>query len=304
MTIVTKVSLFILLLIAVTVWLAVFTYPKPTFRLIACDVGQGDATLAIYGKNQILVDGGPGRKVLDCLSRYIPFWDRTIELVVMTHPEKDHFGGLIDVFKNYSVNNFITSGLDSGTSDFGVLEDQVGSGRASVHFIKSEHKIGLSLMHLDILHPSSEYIAKISDEKDLSKVDQSTKVLSAFTTTKNKNDSSVVAVLSFGEFDALFTGDIENEVSDSIADLLTLSAKREWEYIKIPHHGSRNGLSQKLLDAVDPEIAVISAGKNNSYGHPHKEVIRLLSDREIKYFRTDEKGDIIIESNGKSYWIK
>ena len=288
--------LIILLLITITTWLAVLTSENNNFKIIACDVGQGDAILAVYGQTEILIDGGPNNKVLDCLSRHMPFWDRKIEAVMMTHPEKDHYYGLIDVFKSYDVSYFITSGLDSVSQDYQVLKREVGSSGATVLRVRSDQSIRIGLMHLDILHPSEEYIAGNSSEN-------SAQVLGAFTTLKNKNDFSIVAGLSFGEFDALLTGDIEDNVSDMIAGELTLRTKREWEYIKVPHHGSKNGLSQKLLDVVNPKLAIISSGKNNSYGHQHEEVLKLFIDKNIKILRTDERGDVAVETDGKSYWL-
>jgi competence protein ComEC len=304
MTNITKLTFIILLLITATVWIAVFTYPPPVFRIIACDVGQGDATLAIHGKNQILIDGGPGRKVLDCLSKNIPFWDRTIELVVLTHPQKDHYGGLIDVMKNYKVNNFVTSGLDSVSQDFRVLEDQVGSGRVSVHKGVNGQSMRLGMMQLDIVWPTDEFLAKNSSDTEAIKRSSDQAVLGIFDTRLDPNDFSVVAILTYGEFDALLTGDIGNDVSDEVSSLLTSYNLRPLNYIKIPHHGSKNGISQKLVDALDPEIAVISAGKNNTYGHPHEEVIKMLNDKNIKILRTDLKGDVMIESDGINYLVK
>ena len=90
-----KYLFFFLLLITALVWITVITYSNQNLKLIACDVGQGDAILAIYGKTQILIDGGPNNKILDCLSRYMPFWDREIEIVILTHPQADHYTGLI-----------------------------------------------------------------------------------------------------------------------------------------------------------------------------------------------------------------
>ncbi|MBU4185042.1 MAG: hypothetical protein KKC23_02360 [Proteobacteria bacterium] len=113
-------------LIVTTVWLAVFNYPDQKLHLIACDVGQGDAMLANFGNTQILVDGGSNKKVLECLGEHMPFWDRTIELVVLTHPQTDHFGGLIDVFKTYEVEKFLATSLGSGSNDYRALIEEVG----------------------------------------------------------------------------------------------------------------------------------------------------------------------------------
>src|SRR3989344_1094964 len=115
----------LLLLITVTIWLAVLVYPDRNLKIIACDVGQGDGFLAIYGKTEILIDGGPNNNIVDCLSKYLPFWDRTIEIVLLTHPQKDHYMGLIEVFKRYKVKYFLANSLDSGSQEYSVLKDEV-----------------------------------------------------------------------------------------------------------------------------------------------------------------------------------
>lgn len=305
-----KYFLALLLLVAMVIWASALSFSTKKFRLIACDVGQGDAILATYGSSQILTDGGlPNGKVLDCLSRHMPFWDRTIEIVVNTHPEKDHYGGLIEVVDTYKVENFVVSGMDSSSREFEVLQQSVQNATTRVVRVSEGQSVRLGLMRLDILHPSEQYILSeakynFAESKDRSDVN----VLGIFSTTKNKNDFSIVSILSFGEFNALLTGDIEDKVSDKVAEQLVLSEQSESkdlaiEYLKVPHHGSKNGLSQKLLDAVNPKIAVISLGKNNSYGHPHEEVIKMLTDKDIKILRTDIDGDSVVESDGKEYWL-
>lgn len=296
-----------LALVVVLIWLAVWQAPEAKLSLIACDVGQGDAILAVYGETQILIDGGPNKKVLDCLGRHIPFYDRKIELVILTHPESDHFGGLIDVFKTYDVEIFLANNLDSGSRGYEVLKKAVGGSGARVVNPEKIKSVRFGLIHLDIIHPSEEFLLANASPQTGETIN---KVLGAFTSKKSPNDFSIVAILSFGEFDALLTGDIGPVISDTLAEKLAVNAKREWEYIKVPHHGSKNGLTERLLTAVRPEIAVISVGKNNSYGHPHGEVIKLLRDRGIRIFRTDlptqagETRDVVVETDGKRFWLK
>lgn len=291
-----KYFLSFLSLATILVGLALVFGGDKNLHLIACNVGQGDAILAVYGKTQILVDGGQDRKILDCLSRYLPFWDREIELVVLTHPQKDHFGGLIEVFKSYKVDNFASTALDFSSQDFEVLKNQVGGSGARVVNPTAGMEITFDLIHLDIVHPSYAFLA--SEGKPSSAI-SGEGVLGAYTSSRDSNDFSVVAILSFKDFDALLTGDIGPVVMDEV---LSQGRIGDMEYIKIPHHGSKNGLTEGLLDVVTPEIAVISVGKN-SYGHPHEEVIKLLSDRAIKTLRTDEKGDVEIITDGKSWFV-
>lgn len=308
----------LLLLGVIAIWLAVLSIKPKYLRLIACDVGQGDAILAVYGETEVLIDGGPNEKVLDCLARYLPFWDKEIELIVLTHPQLDHYGGLIDVFKNYKVGLFLANSLDSSSQRYQLLKTLVGGSEARVVDPHRGQSIRLGMIHLDIFHPSEEFITQNSDqvasrpsstfsgprvpEKSASMVESplpDASVLGTRTSRRDPNEFSIIGKLSFGDFDALLTGDASPEINEMVAGN---NAVREVEYIKVPHHGSRNGLTEKLLDKVNPEVAVISVGKSNSYGHPHEEILKTLSERDIKILRTDKMGDILIATDGKSWW--
>ncbi len=289
----------LLTLVAVTVWMAVFAYPDPEMKIIACDVGQGDAILATYGTKQILIDGGPGDKVLSCLDKHIPFWDREIDVVVLTHPQSDHFNGLIEVMSRYEVDKFVATAADSSSQGYQVLKKIVGGGGSEVVNPTTGMVIRLGKIHLDILHPSEQFV--LNNSKGFPSEQLGHNVLGAFDVKGDINDYSVVVSLSLGEFDALLTGDIGPEISDVISEQIKASGKDGYEYIKIPHHGSKNGLSEKLLIESDPEVAVITVGSNNRYGHPHSEILKLLGDYEIETLRTDIDGEIVITTNGKSW---
>lgn len=253
--------------------IALFSLNSRRFKLIACDVGQGDAILAIYGNLEILNDGGPDSKVIECLDKYMPYWDREIELVILSHPDKDHFGGLIDVFERYKVDSFLRTKAKSSTQSFQMLENLVGGEGIETIYAKEGLRLRLGKIYLDILNPiNSESL--LSGDVDL-------------------NNSSIVFNLSFGEFNALLTGDIEIE---GINKMVSGRRIRDIEYLKVPHHGSSNNITTGLLMFSKPEISAISVGKN-SYGHPNKETLELLARYKIKVLRTDEIGDIVIEAN-------
>lgn len=116
----------IMFLVLCTAVLAVLSIGSDNLKIVACDVGQGDAILMTRKDIQILIDGGPDRKVLECLDKNMPFWDRNIEVVILTHPQKDHYMGLIDVFETYQVVYFIANSLDVSSYEYGVLKDKVG----------------------------------------------------------------------------------------------------------------------------------------------------------------------------------
>lgn len=288
-------------LVAFLIWYTVLSFPDGGLKIIACDVGQGDAFLVAHNNLQMLIDGGSNNKVLQCLSNNMPFWDRTVDVVVLSHPQKDHFAGLIDVFRAYEVKYLFTTPLDSGNSEWRVLEDLVGGSDTKVINPVAGQKYRLGLIYLDILYPTEEYlIANLEDYNTGNSKD----VLGTYTSNKDPNEFSLVLIISFKNFDALFTGDIGPDISDKLAEELFLSGNRSIEYIKVPHHGSKNGLTKNLLDALEPKVAVISVGKGNSYGHPHEEILKILGDKEIRILRTDEVGEVIVETDGENIILK
>jgi competence protein ComEC len=257
------------LLSLIAIFLAIINVSDDNLSIISCDVGQGDATLVQFKNNQILIDGGPDKSVLTCLGEYMPFYDKTIELVILTHPEKDHFGGLIDVFKNYNVGKFATTNRESSSLEYKVLVNEVGGMGLSSIILNNRVNLRLGKIYLDILNPSEEI------------------------SFRGSNDDGVVILLKYDKFKALFTADVENEVSDFLS---TNSKVQNVDYIKVNHHGSKNGLSEKLLQATKPKVAIISVGAKNSYGHPHKEILDLLEKYNVKILRTDQIGNIEIEN--------
>lgn len=280
---------FILILVAIFA----FSIPGAKLRVIACDVGQGDAILATYKNIQILTDGGPGNSVISCLGRYIPFWDRTIELVVSTHPDADHSTGLVEVLKRYTVANILINPIDSGTQTIKALEKQVGSKGITQIKPQDGQSIVLGLIRLDIVNPSMGQVLGLdtfAEESDLG----------YFKPVDPTNDYSISYVLRFGNFSGLFTGDIGNDVSDRIAEYPGID---NVDYIKIPHHGSKNGTTENLLKSFMPKVAVISVGKN-SYGHPNRQILDLLNKYGVTTYRTDLLGDVILETDGKKWGIK
>lgn len=255
------------------IWLGIFSFPDRNLHLIACDVGQGDATLIIYGSTQILVDGGPTSKVLDCLGKYIPFWDRKIEAVILTHPDSDHYTGLIEVIKRYKVDHYLDNGLDSSSQNYEVLKKEVGGRGIKTYVVKKGTKVGVGKIHLDIVSPEE---ARNEAES---------------------NDNSLVIDLKYANFEAILAGDAPKEILNKIL------VSQPLDYLKLSHHGSKTGTDIFTLDHFMPQLAIISVGKNN-YGHPDEGIIKVLEDRGIKTLRTDEMGNIETESDGESYWIE
>jgi len=266
---------YFLTLLLLAIWLAVFSLDSD-LHIISCNVGQGDATLIQIRTTQVLIDGGPGNRVLECLGKYMPFYDRTIEMVILTHPEEDHYGGLVDVFKNYRVLIFGHNNQNSGSQGYQVLKNLVGSKGVESIYLYQGKVLRSDLIQLDVVWPMKD------------------------TNLSKTNDEGIVTLLKYKQFKAIFMADVENNVSDQIAGL---NQMEQVNYVKVNHHGSKNGISEKLIQVLKPKIAVISVSAKNSYGHPHQEVIDLLKKYNLKILRTDQVGDVEIEISDGNYVV-
>lgn len=268
-----------------------FALPDNNLHLIFCDVGQGDAILVSRESQQILVDGGPNNKVLGCLSDNLPFWDRTIEMIVLTHPEADHLTGLISVLERYRVKQLISSSLVKDSPVFTEFRQRIIKNKIPVYSPKMGDQIKIAGLVLKILWPENKLGNEMvwRNEADL-------KVLGVEAFSGNFNQTAIVSQLSFGQFDALLTGDIGLSEEDQLP-------AEPVEVLKIAHHGSKYSTAAEFLEKIKPQLAVVSVGRNN-YGHPSLEVLDRLTSRGIKFFRTDLNGELEIVSDGKGWWLE
>ena len=280
-----------LVLSSALVWLFVFLSPDDKFHLVACDVGQGDAILVVKGSNQILIDGGPNEKVLTCLSNNLPFWDRQIELVVATHPEYDHLTGLASVIQRYRILQIVSNSLPAESGIFQKFRTEAVNRQIPVHSPKAGEEIKAGEIKLKILYP----LKKLGEEI-VWKTLEEPKVLGLSTYTGNFNKTAIVALLEFGDFQALLPADVGVEEEEKILPLLG-----EVEVLKVAHHGSKYSTSEEFLATIRPKLAVISVGANNRYGHPAPEVLERLRTVGAQICRTDLEGEIEIVSDGKNF---
>jgi len=287
-----KIIFIFLLLLAGLVWGVAGQLPDGRLHLIFCDVGQGDAILIVKGSSQILIDGGPDEKVLFCLSSHMPFWDRQIELLLVTHPEEDHLTGLISVIQRYKVIQIISNSLLSGSGVFQRFRNEVVNRQISVYSPKAGEKIKIDQIKLKILHPS-----KRLGEEIIWKNLAEPKILGLSNYTGNFNQTAIVSLLEFGDFQALLTGDVGMEEEEKFLPVLD-----RVEVLKVAHHGSKYSTSEELLAVTRPKLAVISVGANNRYGHPAAEVLTRLQEVGVQIHRTDLEGEMEIVSDGRSWY--
>lgn len=259
------------------------TLPDNKPKVVVCDVGQGDAILATYKNVQILFDTGPkNKKVLKCLENHLPFWDKTVEVIVLTHGDSDHVGGLTDLMKVYKVDNFFSNGyLDKE------IEQKIYSKKIAQNDI-----LGISLFTFEVVWP----------EQNMENG------MSASSADNDSNKNSVAGILSVegselltnsGQVWKMFlSGDMEAEAEQKLIWRQVLrQAQDEVDVLKVSHHGSKTATTEELLNVLKPKMAVISAGKNNRFGHPVKEVLDRLKERQIEIKRTDEEGEIVVDFN-------
>lgn len=258
------------------------TFNDKKLHVVICNVGQGDAIFVrTPGGSDILIDGGPDGSVLSCLGRHMPFWDRTIEIIILTHSHADHLTGLIDVAKRYRVLAF-GSGKVENSSGVQELMKLLKQNKTQEKLLRQGDKFILNGVVLKTLWPTTQRAEQNSASGESS----------------NENGLSVIERLNYGNFTALFTGDAQAEDLEKI-DLLA----GKIDLLKIPHHGSRFGLTAEILDVLSPKLAAISVGKNNKYGHPTPFILDLLKSLNIKTLRTDQVGDIEVISDGKNWRV-
>lgn len=273
-------------------------------KLVFCDVGQGDAVyIRTKEKIDILIDAGPDQRVLACLGKYMPFYDRKIEIAILSHPEKDHFGGYLDIVDRYSIGYFIALPLNNNNQSFDLLKRKLREKKINIKNLYAGEKIILSNKKnhqslITFLWPSKQYLAKNITEKNFSAQKD---ILGAFSTNLDLNNFSLVFVFSQGDFDVLATGDASSQVLNSLGGAIP---PKKIEILKIPHHGSKNGLTKEFLQLANPQLCVISVGKKNAYGHPSKEILTMLKALKKNYLRTDEEGDIVIEVGKRGWRVK
>lgn len=262
-------------------WIAVWELRTQGLEVTFFDVGQGDAAFVETPENQqILIDGGPTAIILEKLGKAMPFWDRTIDLVVLTHPEHDHIAGLLEVLKRYHVKNILWTGIVRDTAEYKEWQKLIEQEGANVYIARTGLRIYAGESEFVVLYPFED----LEGEQ-----------------VKNTNDTSIVARFNYGETAFLFTGDASMSVERKLLDRVELSIL-DSDILKIGHHGSKTSISKEFVQAVSPEVAVISAGKDNKYGHPHQEVLDNLDS--IRILRTDLLGDIKIISDGANYIVK
>lgn len=246
-------------------------YPREN-RAIFLDVGQGDSILLqTNNRENILIDGGPDDSVIYKLGRYIPFWDKEIDLLVLTHPDADHITGLVEVVRRYKVKKVLATGVMHTLPAYIDFFKEIKQRKIPVIQPKDIDELLYSNLKLKILWPKENLWGK-NYKGEL-------------------NDASIVVKATFSNGDSvLLTGDLTKDKEKELIN--SYRPELSSQILKAGHHGSRTSTSWGFLQVVKPEEAVISVGKNNRYGHPSFRVLKYLRDSGVRILRTDKLGDI------------
>lgn len=272
----TILSLFLILTVLLSVVAANSTDKQLTVTFL--DVGQGDATLIeTPSGTQVLIDGGQPRTVNRPLGRQLPFYDRSLDVVIATHADADHIGGLVDVLADYRVDLIATPSRPNDTAGYRFFQ------QAAAAEVDNAGARALKLTRGDVIHlDDGAYLVTLFPLKEHQPDDL--------------NDSSTVFKLIYGETSLILTGDSSQDIEEYLASID--GGFLQADVLKLGHHGSDTSSSNIFLSAVSPAMAVVSAGADNSYGHPSPAVMQRLSNLEIETVCTCDEGDVQFQSNG------
>lgn len=267
----------ILLLLAMVCFSVWRTIPDGNLHITFLDVGQGDAIfIRTPSGRQVLIDGGPAdRPLLRNLGCRMPFWDRTLDLVVLTHPDTDHLVGLLAVLERYRVEAIVFHPVLTETPWYAQWESSIKDETSRVYPLSTQ---GLRIIfgdgtELEIWPPEP------------------------ISVPANLNDASLVSRIAYGGFSVLLPGDISAEMERI---LLARGYPLRSVVLKVAHHGSCTSTSEEFLHAIEPQLAVVSVGENR-FGHPCSDVLERLKDRPV--YRTDKHGSIEVITDGKLLWV-
>lgn len=254
---------------------------KELLEVSFLDVGQGDAILLEMPDGKVaLVDAGAGPQILERLTEELPFSERQIDFLVPTHSDKDHIGGFIDVFQKFEVTTILNTVTSSDTNIWKeFLEFAEKEGSTLFPVLVGEVFTFPSGVEIEVLFPDETMIAN-----------------------EETNGFSNVLKITYGNISFLLTGDASVESEGYMLEVLG-EENLEATVLKAGHHGSNTSSKREFVEAVNPLYAVISAGQNNSYGHPHPEVIEILENNGAEVLSTAERGTITFKTDGKNLWV-
>lgn len=265
----------VLSVIAAGVLVIAMLVPVPADKVVFLDIGQGDSILLQDGTAQVLIDGGPGNAVLQRLAEEMPWFDKKLDVIILTHPQRDHMEGLLHVLSRYDVGLVVFPAVTYPSQLYQEWLRQLAERDVPVRFSYAGQALSLGKLKLQILGPLELNV-------------------------KDVNDASTVTRVDFGELSLLLTGDAERVAENKLVK--TYGSELDIDVLKAGHHGSNSSTHAALLAAASPSAVVISVGKDNSYGHPHPKMLERVAGMRV--WRTDEMGSVRFERVKNTWFIK
>lgn len=266
----TFLFLFALFALDLALGLSVLRWGGPHLKVHVLDVGQGDAILVTTPEHHsILVDGGPGQKVLEELGEVLPLTQHELDLLVLTHPHLDHMEGLVAVLQRFKVDNVLLSAPAYDSLVYTAFLSALEKEQAQIWIADDNRDFRLGSLKIDVLYPFEPTTGERFE---------------------NVNNASPFLRLTQGPFHVLLSGDAEEEVEAEVLSHPEVLPFLKADLMKAGHHGSRTSNTEPFLRAVDPQVLAISAGVGNSYGHPHPETLEKTQRLGIEVLRTDTQG--------------
>jgi competence protein ComEC len=279
-----KLIVALLLVLAVLLGYAALNMPGGDLRVSFLNVGEGDAVLIQKGSRQVLVDGGPTPQAITLeLSKQMPFWDRTIDLVILTHSHQDHLAGLIEVMRRYRVQQVLYTDSDSASAAYDEWIRLIGEGGVKSTIASAGQQIDLGDgIIIEVLNPQSELITGTPSDVD---------------------NNGVALLLKDDKVSFLLVADI---MSDTEWEMMRARTDLAGTVLKVAHHGSDTSTTREFLSVVNPQIAVISVGEDNKFGLPDSTIIARLEEKvgQGNVYRTDINGTINFTTDGERLWVE
>jgi len=274
---------FLLFLILTSIFLWIFVLQEDKGRDLTIsflNVEQGDAIFIESPTGiQVLIDAGPNRFVMREIAKVLPWYDRSLDAVIVTHPDKDHFEGFISLLDKYKTKVFIEPGVLASNQNYNFLKEKVSSKNIPIVLARRGQIIDIG---------GGAYIEILFPDRDVS-------VLGV-------NDASIVARVVYGETSVMLTGDSPKNIENYLVSIY--GEKLDSDILKAGHHGSKTSSSEIFVSIVSPEYTIISAEKDSRYGHPHIEVLEVLEKQNSKILGTYDFGRITFVSDGDEFLFK
>ena len=304
-----RFSKYVIVCMVVTLLWVSNSFPPEESRVIFCDVGQGDAILVSKGTTQVLIDTGPNAAVLTCLEEAMPFWDKTLEFVVLTHPDLDHIGGFEYVSDFYKISSVLYLPIEPDTGIMASFYRRIAEMQEKgTHVLIPTRELVIlagNEMKMEVFNPFFPFSLVEECKKDISETqlwDKNGCFLPLNRVDKyGKNNLSIGIKLTIEGVTFLLTGDLEEKAELALQNSPLL---HRVNVLKVGHHGAKTSTTPLFIEEIRPEISIFSVGKNNKYNHPSPQVLQQLEDIGSTVYRTDTQGTIIFMVKNGVLWRK